>query len=63
MRRIFPHAALGLAVVVGCAAAFLAAFTVVGEMGIALVIVALAALFTRRRPTSEDRRRASGRDS
>ena len=53
--------ALTLAVVFGCALAFAAAFTVIGEIGEALVIVALVALFTRRPPDLPGRRRRSMR--
>lgn len=42
--------ALGLGVLFGLAAAFVAAFTVIGEMGLVLAIVAAVALFRRRHP-------------
>jgi hypothetical protein len=50
MRRVFVSVALGLAVLFGSAAAFVAAFTVIGEMGLVLAIAAAVALFRRRRP-------------
>jgi hypothetical protein len=61
MRRVVRPVALTLAVAFGCALAFVAAFTVIGEIGEALVIVALAALFTRRPPNLSGRRRRSVR--
>jgi hypothetical protein len=50
MRRVFVSVALGLAVLFGFAVAFVAAFTVIGEMGLVLAIVAAVALFRRCRP-------------
>jgi ACR3 family arsenite efflux pump ArsB len=57
MRRVLRPVALALAVVFGGAVAFFAAFTVIGELGEALVIIAIAAFFTRRNRTWSGRPR------
>lgn len=50
MRQVFVPVALALAILFGFATAFVAAFTVIGEMGLVLAIVAAVALYRRRHP-------------
>lgn len=58
MHRVFVPVALALAILVGCGIAFVAAFTVVGEAGVLLVILAVWALIARYRRISPDRQRS-----
>lgn len=54
MRRLGRSVALGLGVLIGCAVAFVAAFTPVGEAGEVLVILAVVALFRGTRESGDE---------